>query len=261
MQSLLPPHPLACDPALRRRLTSLARLWLGNHADAEDVVQDAYLRSPVLPQGAQAQQAWLLTVVRNLCTDLQRHHGMVRRKHAEAGPALAVAESAEAEALLADEVRAALRHVAQHLAPEDAAAVLLHEVFDFEHAEIARLAGRAEAASRQRLHRALRKLRAAAPAHPRDDADSPLFALCWHALQQHSPAALIALLRPPTLSCTAAGAAPQAGGGSGIQPTVLQLHGRLMLAVRLGGAAGGPLLCLLPLGPLQDLHNEPHASA
>ncbi|HSI49217.1 MAG TPA: sigma-70 family RNA polymerase sigma factor [Ideonella sp.] len=258
MQSPLLPHPLACDATLRRRLTSLARLWLGNQADAEDVVQDAYLRTAVLPEGAQAQQAWLLTVVRNLCTDLQRHQGLVRRKHSELdGEGLA--DSAEAQALLADEVRAALRHVARHLAPEDAAAVLLHEVFDFEHGEIARLAGRAEAASRQRLHRALRKLRAAAPVH--GDDDLPLFHLCWQALQQHSAAPLIALLQPPATSCSAALAPACGSGGGGIHSAMVQVQGQLMLAVRLGDLASSPLLCLLPLGPLRGTHDELHACA
>jgi RNA polymerase sigma-70 factor (ECF subfamily) len=66
--------------------------------------------------------------------------------------------SAEMEAALAQEAAHALRLVAANLTPTDGAAVLLHEVFELSHAEIAQASGESEANSRQQLRRALLRL-------------------------------------------------------------------------------------------------------
>ena len=66
--SPLQDHPLAADANLRRRLLGLARQWLGDAAGAEDLLHDAYLRTAdgTLPPSASGQEAWLVTVLRNL---------------------------------------------------------------------------------------------------------------------------------------------------------------------------------------------------
>lgn len=242
-------HPLADDAALRRRMVALARRWLGHAADAEDLVQDAYLRTAhgPLPSGDGAQ-AWLFTVLRNLCIDKLRRRGRLAALQEQ----FMALESTEQAADHAPEVDAALRHLAAHLAPEDAAAVLLHEVFGMDHAQLGALTGRSAAASRQRLHRALRRVRHEAPVAPRTDDEKTVLQLCRFAMARHEPAGLLALLRvAPPMALTMCAAQPAAGlprpeaGQSQLQ----WVNGRLVLAVHLGTQ----FLCLLPLGSSASL--------
>jgi len=252
MDFLLPPAHF--EPH-RRRLTDLARWWLGNQAEAEDAVQDAYLRvRDSLPPGPGAAEAWLVTVVRNLCVDRLRRRGLEQREAAAQAATSVHAPSAEHVATLSLDAVAALRRIVSRLHAEDAAAVLLFTVFDFEHAEIARLSGQAESASRQRLHRALRRLRTpehdkAGEAVEREGTDA-LLGLCWRALHTRSPAALMALLSRPAVS--ASGSMPasrHACGAPRTQTKLLQMNGHFALSIELDGV----VLCALPLGPLASL--------
>lgn len=234
--------------AHRPRLTALARSWLGNRADAEDLVQDAWLRvSGGLPDKPGEAEAWLVTVVRHLCSDRLRRRRLELRHAVDDGAGTAHAPSAEQLAALSMEAMSALRRLVRRLQPQDVAAVLLYAVFDFEHADIARLAGRSEAASRQRLHRAMRRLR---EADERADTEREqaelLLGLCWRALRSHDSAALAALLsRPPTSACVSSGPAASRGT-AGTTATLMQSNGHFMLAVKLDGV----VLCTLPLGVL-----------
>ncbi len=73
-------HPLAEDRALRRRLLALARRWLADGSEAEDLVQDTYLRTATgdLPPTAAGHEAWLVTVLRHLCIDVLRRRERYR---------------------------------------------------------------------------------------------------------------------------------------------------------------------------------------
>ncbi|ALM84499.1 RNA polymerase sigma factor [Bordetella sp. N] len=206
MTSSLSSHPLAHDDALRKRLVALARRWLAQGADAEDLVQDAYLRTAAatLPPSEAGREAWLVTVLHHLCIDLLRRQGRYQAilvDHGNAAGAGLDEDSPQSLADQAQQVEAALAHLSHTLAPADAAAVLLYEIFEFSHAELAALAGRSEDASRQHLHRLLRRLRSSTPhdrRSPRDQEDEDagyLFTLCRHALAQRDPGGLIALLR------------------------------------------------------------------
>ncbi|WP_233161704.1 MULTISPECIES: RNA polymerase sigma factor [unclassified Achromobacter] len=248
-------HPLSHDDALRRRLIALARRWLAQGAEAEDLVQDTYLRTAAtaLPASDSGREAWLVTVLHHLCIDFLRrqgrYHAILSNGAAEAAGAIGFAGAPEAGGAIANNglggavataqdeddpqrlaaqaqrVEAALAHLSHTLAPADAAAVLLYEIFEFSHAELGALAGRSEDASRQHLHRLLRRLRSS-PAQGRrpktdgrdgrdgqdrrdamnekdgqpvrDDTDEDagyLFTLCRHALAQRDPGGLVALLR------------------------------------------------------------------
>lgn len=199
----MPSHPLSHDDALRKRLTALARRWLAQGAAAEDLVQDTYLRTATaaLPPTESGQEAWLVTVLHHLCIDFLRRQGRYQAILADAtgagGAAATAPDEADPQRLAeqAQRVQAALAHVSHTLAPADAAAVLLYEIFEFSHAELGALAGRSEDAARQHLHRLLRRLRST-PARDDTDEDSGyLFALCRLALAQRDPGGLVALLR------------------------------------------------------------------
>lgn len=240
--------------AQRARLTALARAWLGNRADAEDLVQEAWLRAAGrLPASAGEDAAWLVTVVRHLCADRLRRRRLEQR-HAVDDPAgERHAPSAEQVAAQSMDVLALLRRLVRRLQPQDVAAVLLHAAFDFEHADIARLARRSEAASRQRLHRALRRLRDNDAATDDEVAEreqaEALLSLCWRALRSHDASALTALLaRPQTMARAAPAAACHAACNDTPRTTttLLQSGGHFVLAVQLDGI----VLCTLPLGVL-----------
>lgn len=250
---------LALMDADRRTLVRAATRLLGP-ADAEDAVQDAYVRALESDAGQlNVAQAWLLTVVRNLAIDRLRRRRWMDQWLAEAGAGdtAQVAPSAEMDAALAQDAANALRRLAAQLSPADGAAVLLYEVFEIGHAELAQASGRSEAASRQHLRRALLRLRpsgGAAGAGERREpgaSEEALFRLYLQALQQRNPQALWAMLRQPPISAVA-GTASVAAKVASAPPTtacgVTQIGGQLGLVLTLDGVT----LCVVPLGLLPE---------
>ncbi|TAK87069.1 MAG: sigma-70 family RNA polymerase sigma factor [Aquabacterium sp.] len=242
---------LALIDADRRSLVRAATRLLGP-ADAEDAVQDAYVRAlEAEASRLNAAQAWLFAVVRNLAIDrLRRHrwmqHWLEQAQAGAAGQALA-SPSAEMDATLAQEAARALCLLAAHLPPADGAVVLLHEVFEASHAEIAAVAGRSEAGSRQQLRRVLSRLRqAGGGSRPELDPDqAAVFHLYLRALQGRDPQALWPMLRQPPVSASAA--TPRTAGTAAPQVPacgVLQSGGQPGLALTLEGVT----LCVLPPG-------------
>ncbi len=274
MNDALPPALLATD---RPRLLRAATRLLGA-ADAEDAVQDAYLRAlQASATELRVAPAWLLTVVRHLAIDRLRRREWMQQWLARAGgddiePASA---SAEADAEAAQETARALTLLATQLSPTDGAAVLLHAVFEASHAEIAAAGGRTEAGSRQQLRRALQRLRqaAGAPRHrPRAGLDADEAALFQHYLQallQRDPQVLWALLQQPAVRAVTAGSAAASvavSARAALQPPaprphtgcgVLQVGARLALVLTLDGVT----LCVLPLGSTDAVHEALNADA
>jgi RNA polymerase sigma factor (sigma-70 family) len=194
-------HPLAADAALRRRLMGLARHWLGDASNAEDLLHDAYLRTAdgTLPATAASREAWLVTVLRNLCIDRlrrQMRYQLILDELADARASGVDLDDPEHLAAQAQRVDAALLNLVHNLPADDVAAVLLHEVFDVTHAELGALSGRSEVASRQRHHRMMGRLHGMPPARMPEDEDlAALFALCRQALSRCETAALVTLVR------------------------------------------------------------------
>lgn len=151
----------------RGRLLGLAYRMLGSRSDAEDVVQDAYLRFA----GARDvlnPEAYLVTVVTRLCLD--RLKSAKAQREVYVGPWLpepvfdAEDLSAEAATELADDLSFALMLALDRLSPVERAAFLLHDVFDTPFSEVARMLDRSEAACRQLATRARRAVRNERPA-------------------------------------------------------------------------------------------------
>lgn len=152
----------------RPRLFGLAYRMLGSRSDAEDVLQDAWLRW----QGAERRElrspeAWLTTVVTRLSIDRLRA-AKTEREHYTGSwlPEPLVAQELPAPdraAELASDVSMAFLMVLERLAPEERAVFLLREVFDTDYPEIAQMLGKGEAACRQMLHRAKERLQAERP--------------------------------------------------------------------------------------------------
>ncbi|OWQ91896.1 RNA polymerase subunit sigma-24 [Roseateles aquatilis] len=238
-----------------RRLVRAATRLLGP-AEAEDAVQDAYVRAlEADARELDVAQAWLLTVVRNLAIDRLRRRQWMQEWLAEASAddATRASPSSEMEAALAEEVAHALRLLASRLTPMDGAAVLLHEVFEVEHAEIARVSGKSEAGSRQQLRRALARLRQAAGESRRgsgpdlDSSEEKVYRLYLEALQLRDSQTLWAMLRQPPISAMGGWASVAVGVAPAQSATacgVMQVGGQLGLVLTLDGVS----LCVLPLG-------------
>src|SRR6478672_13908277 len=151
----------------RGRLLGLAYRMLGSRSDAEDVVQDAYLRFAGA-QDVHNAEAFLVTVVTRLCLD--RLKSARARREVYVGPWLpepvfdAEGLSAEAATELADDLSFALLLALDRLSPMERAAFLLHDVFDTPFIEIAAMLDRSEASCRQLATRARRAVRDERPA-------------------------------------------------------------------------------------------------
>jgi RNA polymerase sigma-70 factor (ECF subfamily) len=162
-------RPHDSDPLAphRGRLLGLAYRMLGSRSDAEDVVQDAYLRFAGA-QDVRNPEAFLVTIVTRLCLD--RLKSAKAQREVYVGPWLpepvfdAEGLSAESATELADDLSFALLLALDRLSPMERAAFLLHDVFDTPFSEVAAMLDRTEAACRQLASRARRAVRDERPA-------------------------------------------------------------------------------------------------
>lgn len=168
MSSTASPTDSDAFVALRPRLFAIAYRMLGTRTDAEDVLQDAWLRWHHADQATlQSTEAWLVTVVTRLAID--RLRAAKTEREAYVGwwlpePLVELDErTPEAAAELAGELSVALLWVLERLSPEERAAFLLRQVFDHDYDEIATLLGKSEAACRQMVHRASERLQQERP--------------------------------------------------------------------------------------------------
>lgn len=162
--------------AVRARLLALAYRMLGSRAEAEDVVQDVWLKWHLADtQAVQTPAAWLTTITTRAAIDRLRH--VQRERASQAAGWLPepwldeVAPSAEELALRAAEMSYGVMLLLERLKPDERAAFVLHEAFDCDYAEIAKILDRTPASCRQIVHRAKSRLqRAGAPLERPDPA-------------------------------------------------------------------------------------------
>jgi RNA polymerase sigma factor (sigma-70 family) len=145
--------------AQRPRLTAIAIRILGSEADADDVLQEAWLRLSRIDD-VDDLPAWLTTVVTRLCLDQLRKRSTRSVAEAEA-PAHPAPFDPEADALLAEKMGDAMQVVLNALAPAERAAFVLHDVFGYPFDEISEVMGRSGTAVRQLASRARRKVQGA----------------------------------------------------------------------------------------------------
>jgi RNA polymerase sigma-70 factor (ECF subfamily) len=153
---------------LRPRLFGIAYRMLGVRADAEDVLQDAWLRWRDADWGAlQSAEAWLVTVVTRLAIDRLRAAKVEREAYSGEWLPEPIIEwdtdTPEAIVERAGELSVAFLYMLERLGAEERAAFLLRQAFDYEYGEIARMLGKTEAAVRQMVHRAGERLRLQRP--------------------------------------------------------------------------------------------------
>ncbi|MGD0380361.1 MAG: sigma-70 family RNA polymerase sigma factor [Acidimicrobiales bacterium] len=142
--------------AERPRLTAIAIRILGSKADADDVLQETWLRLS-RSDNIDDPPAWLTTVVTRLCLDQLRKR-RTRSVAETEGPADAAPVDPEADVLLAEKMGDAMQIVLDTLAPAERAAFVLHDVFGYPFDEISAVMGRSGTAVRQLASRARRKV-------------------------------------------------------------------------------------------------------
>ena len=222
----------------RARLHGIAYRMLGSRADADDVVQDAYLRWHRAPTGEiRSAEAWLVTAVTRLCID--RLRAARAEREAYVGPWLPepiveAAPPADSATELASSLSVAFLAVLEKLAPEERAAFLLHEAFDTDYDEIARILGKSEAACRQIVSRARKRVRADRPrVHVPDTARRAVLDRFVGALMSQDKGALLQLLSADATWVSDGGGKAKAAkkivrGGEHVAQFALAVLGRLM---------------------------------
>ncbi|MGY0619250.1 RNA polymerase sigma factor SigJ [Lysobacter sp. A378] len=224
----------------RSRLFGLAYRMLGTPADAEDVLHDAWLRLHAHDLATlDDPEAWLVTVTTRLALDRLRR-AKAEREH-YIGPWLPeplVPETEHPDATLerGESLTLSFLLLLERLSPDERAAFLLREVFDYSHAEAAGILEISEDACRQRVHRAKARLREGRPRFNVDEA-----------AQRRLLQRFIVAMEEPTLDSLRALFAEDAvhvsDGGGVARATLRPLHGAdrlarlyLQLARNLGGA-------------------------
>jgi RNA polymerase sigma factor (sigma-70 family) len=238
--------------AERGRLLAVAHRMLGSHADAEDAVQEAWLRLSRQDAAAIDNLAgWLTTVVGRISLDVLRS----RKARPEASyddrlPELVVAvddgPAPEDDVALGDSVGLALLVVLETLRPGERLAFVLHDLFAVPFDEIAPIVGRSPTAARQLASRARRRVRRQAavpdldPTRQRELVDAFLAAA-----QQGDFSALLEVLDPEVVlhadsGGVAAGAITVVRGAAAVAEGALAFSGRARFArpVLVNGAAG-----------------------
>jgi RNA polymerase sigma factor (sigma-70 family) len=194
----------------RPHLRAVAYRMLGSLGEADDAVQEAWIRlSRSNASEIENLGGWLTTVIARVCLDMLRSRGSRREQSLEAHPGVQRQAASDASArreetndperelMLADSIGPALLVVLEALAPAERVAFVLHDMFDLPFDEIANILGRSEAAARQLASRARRRVRGAEPVTHADRAGHRQIVDAFLAASRHGDFdALLTVLAP-----------------------------------------------------------------
>jgi len=201
---------------LRSRLFGLAYRMLGSRAEAEDIVQETYIRwHEARHDTINSPDGWLVTTTTRLAIDRLRR--LKTEREAYVGPWLpepiVTPAPPDHDLDLAADLSIAFLTLLERLAPDERAAFLLHDVFDVGYADIAKVLEKSEAACRQVVHRARARVRGDRRRFDAtESAKAALLQQFMTALEARDEQALAALLAPDA-TWTADG-----GGKAGAAP-------------------------------------------
>jgi RNA polymerase sigma factor (sigma-70 family) len=162
----------------RSRLLGIAHRMLGSRSEAEDLVQDVYLRwHQSMKAGIKSPIGFLVTITTRLCLDRLRELKRQRVEYIDVEMSENVEDhmpSPETQLSFSQDVSMAFLTVLERLGPEERAAFLLHDVLDYDYHEMAKMLRKTESACRQMIHRARTRLRDSRPrsAHARKCCES-----------------------------------------------------------------------------------------
>src|SRR6266540_6324407 len=239
--------------ANRSHLRGVAFRMLGSLTEADDAVQEAWIRlSRTDTSDVDNLRAWLTTVVGRVCLNMLRSRKTRREASLEThlpDPILSPEEGIdpEQEALLGDSVGLALLVVLDSLAPAERVAFVLHDVFAVPFDEIAPIVGRTPTAARQLASRARRRVRGAAPEPDADLSQQRVVVNAFIAAAREGDfEALLKVLDPDVIlrgdrGAIAAGAITEIRGAPAVAREALafaQRYGAFAQPVLVNGAAG-----------------------
>jgi RNA polymerase sigma-70 factor (ECF subfamily) len=236
------------------RLRALAFRMLGSPTEAEDAVQEAWLRLTRADAGRiDNPGGWLTTVVARVCLDMLRSRKSRREESLPAQVAERTVSRSkqidpEAEVLLADSVGPALLLVLDTLTPTERVAFVLHDLFDLPFVEIASIVGRSETAVRQLASRGRRRVRGGTSAREPDATrQREVVAAFLAASRDGNLTALVELLDPGVrlradTTAVQAAAANQTGGAPALAS---EIRGARAVAESFSGRARAAQLALV----------------
>ncbi|MGB3336689.1 MAG: sigma-70 family RNA polymerase sigma factor [Devosia sp.] len=214
---------------VRPRLARIAYRMLGSVADAEDVVQEAFLRwHGAERSGIDNAEAYLVRVATRLCLDVLK--SARRRRETYVGPWLPE-PVVEAAADLADEVTLPLLLALERLSPLERAAFLLHDVFGMDFEEVAGAIERDPAATRQLASRARQQVRRNRPRFAVDQRRGMEMAEAFFAAAQTGDMAALKSMLTADIVVTADGGGKRPAGPAPVVglDSVLRLYERLIV--------------------------------
>jgi RNA polymerase sigma-70 factor (ECF subfamily) len=235
----------------RSHLHEVARRMLGSSAEADDAVQEAWLRLNRSTAEVENMRGWLTTIVSRICLDMLRAR-QARREELHDGwlpePIVTIDPVAdpEREALLADSVGLAMLVVLEKLSPAERLAFVLHDMFGMPFEEIAPIVERSVPATRQLASRARRRVRGA-PQPQSVAAERRVVEAFLSAAREGDFEALVAVLDPDVVF--------RADAGPAGPPVPAEIHGADEVA-RLVLARGTPMA---PFGRPAIVNGRPGA--
>jgi RNA polymerase sigma factor (sigma-70 family) len=234
--------------ANRERLRGVAYRMLGSLSEADDAVQEAWLRLSRTDTADVTNLAgWLTTVVARVCLDMLRSRTAKREEPIERVAAVPAATDPERELMLADSVGLAMLVVLDTLTPPERLAFVLHDLFGIAFEQIGEIVGRTPEATRQLASRARRRVRGAPLDRGELARQRGLVENFIAALRAGDVEGLVALL-DPELVATSDDASEVRGARAWAAGAVRYKHGAHALrAVVIDGAVG---MILVPRGKL-----------
>lgn len=232
--------------AERTRLQAVAYRLLGSASEADDAVQETWLRlNRTDVSKVENLSGWLTTVVARVCLDMLRSR-RARREEPLALDGAFVSDAAdpEREAILAESVGLAMLTVLQRLGPAERVAFVLHDVFNVPFEEIANIVGRSPAAARQLASRGRRRVQGALADGRLEDEARPrhIVEAFFRAARDGDFQALLAVL-DPDVTLRADATALRMGVRSGWLTS--ELHGAQAVAKQFAGRAQAAQLALV----------------
>ncbi|MGH2444703.1 MAG: sigma-70 family RNA polymerase sigma factor [Candidatus Limnocylindria bacterium] len=237
--------------AHREHLRRVAYRMLGSPSEADDALQEAWIRvNRADPDDVENARGWLTTVVARVCLNMLRSRTRRREESLEGAlpdPVVSPATELqpEDEALLADSVGLALFVVLDTLSPAERLAFVLHDTFGLPFDEIAPMVGRSSEAARQLASRARRRVRSADVQAPDADmsAQRRVVDAFFRAAREGDFAGLLRVLDPDAVLRSDFGARrqlvpPVVRGAEGVAQNARPVPGAELIPALVNGAAG-----------------------
>jgi RNA polymerase sigma factor (sigma-70 family) len=226
--------------ANRGHLRSVAYRMLGSQGEAEDAVQEAWLRlTRADASGVDNLRAWLTTVVARVCLDILRARRTRREEPIDKAETVAAGYDAERELEFADSIGLAMLVVLEKLSPAARVAFVLHDMFDLPFDDIAPIVNRSAATARQLVRRARQRVRGAPETQEADRARQREVVGAFLAASRGGDfSALLAVLDPDVVlrADASAVAASLARAGKGDPILAPEIHGREQVASTFKGS-------------------------